>query len=537
MKKNLKRFLGAALAASMMLGMASISAYADPTTADTYSITVNDTTTGRDYKAYQIFTGEFTDVDGDVVLTEAEWGDGISDAGKAALDTEQDAQAGAEFAASKSGSELAALLADKLVASNAISATANAGTYVFSGLAAGYYFVTAGENESGYILKVVNEDVEAYPKAGAPTVVKKVKDINDSNDSSMSDWLDAADHDINDVVPFKLEATLPDSIDNFTSYRVKFVDTLSKGLTLAEDSITVTCGGETLTKDTDYKVIVTDKGEEGTGITIIVKDAKAAGANGKVIVNYNARLNEDAVIGSEGNPNVVKLKYTTDFEYDADNDDDWNKDEDSTSDNPDDHGDGKDDNDHDREGGETENDKVIVFTYKVVIDKVDENERPLTGAKFKLEKVVAGEANPVLVKEFTVTDEGQTSFEFEGIDDGTYRLTETETPAGYNSIEPVEFEVTASHTGEQVAGTYDATNEAAAPALIELSGDNDEGLIEFTVDAVNDDALTANVVNQKGAILPSTGGMGTKVLYGAGGAMVLVAGVLFVTRGGRGKDK
>ena len=146
-------------------------------------------------------------------------------------------------------------------------------------------------------------------------------------------------------------------------------------------------------------------------------------------------------------------------------------------------------------------------------------------------------AEPVLVKEFTVTDEGQTSFEFEGIDDGTYRLTETETPAGYNSIEPVEFVVRAAHTSEQVAGTYDATNEADDPELIRLSGGNGEGLIEFTADPSNDLALTANVVNQKGAILPSTGGMGTKVLYGAGGAMVLVAGVLLVTKRRMGEDK
>ena len=38
-----------------------------------------------------------------------------------------------------------------------------------------------------------------------------------------------------------------------------------------------------------------------------------------------------------------------------------------------------------------------------------------------------------------------TSFEWKGIDDGMYKLVETTTPAGYNTIDPIEFNVVAEH--------------------------------------------------------------------------------------------
>ena len=41
---------------------------------------------------------------------------------------------------------------------------------------------------------------------------------------------------------------------------------------------------------------------------------------------------------------------------------------------------------------------------------------------------------------------------------------------------------------------------------------------------------TANVANQAGAVLPSTGGMGTTVFYVLGAVLVVGAGVLLVTK-------
>lgn len=43
---------------------------------------------------------------------------------------------------------------------------------------------------------------------------------------------------------------------------------------------------------------------------------------------------------------------------------------------------------------------------------------------------------------------GVTTFEFKGIDDGEYKLVETTTPTGYNSIDDIQFTVEARHTEE-----------------------------------------------------------------------------------------
>ena len=49
-------------------------------------------------------------------------------------------------------------------------------------------------------------------------------------------------------------------------------------------------------------------------------------------------------------------------------------------------------------------------------------------------------------------------------------------------------------------------------------------------DTVEELSVTANVENQAGTLLPSTGGMGTTVFYVLGAVLVVGAGVLLVTK-------
>ena len=170
---------------------------------------------------------------------------------------------------------------------------------------------------------------------------------------------------------------------------------------------------------------------------------------------------------------------------------------------------------------------MIVFTYKTYIDKVDSENNPLDGAAFQLEKFVKDEdgsdtLNNVKGSWTTVgtiaAAADKTTFEFTGLDDGTYRLTETTTPAGYNTIDPIIFTVTATH-----AETSDN------PELITLSGTAPSGEITFTANS-GEGSLTTTVVNQSGPELPETGGMGTTLFYVIGGILVIGSGVLLIAR-------
>ena len=196
-------------------------------------------------------------------------------------------------------------------------------------------------------------------------------------------------------------------------------------------------------------------------------------------------MNKDAVIGSLGNPNEMYMEF---------------------SNNPND--------DQGGETGKTPVDKVIVFTYKTIVNKVDPEGQPLQGAEFTLEKKVGEE----WVEKAVVKNTEGTTFTFKGLDDGLYRLTETKTPAEYNTMNPnpLEFEITATHE-----------ETAVEPKLLTLKGNVTTGDVSFE-SSLENGSLTANVVNNKGSELPSTGGMGTTILYAAGTVMILAAAVFLV---------
>ena len=489
--KHIKRLASVLLALVMAVALA-IPAFADETT---YSITINNSAEGHTYEAYQIFTGDLaTDEAGKKILSNIVWGSGISEAGQTAL---ADAAAKAETLKTEADAKaFAKEVAPYLTTAAGSASTVSDGKYVISGLAAGYYLVKdqdaslAGDSDAytEYIIKVV-ADVTADPKSSVPTVEKKVKDTNDSTGET-SGWQDSADYDIGDSVPFQLKATLANNVSAYTTYKVVFHDTLSTGLTYNDDA-------KVTFNDTDVTSYFTINKENGA-LTISCGNVKAFSATDSsvITVEYTATLNDSATVGSDGNTNKVKLEY---------------------SNNPNKSGEGA------NETGNTPEDKVVVFTYKTIINKVDGENKPLTGAAFKLEKLIKGvegaEDTWTLVKEFTV-DEGNpaSAFEFTGLDDGTYKLTETVTPAGYNTIDPITFTITAAHSAE-----------AADPTLTSLVGSATAGEITFTANTT-EGSLSANVVNKSGATLPETGGMGTTVFYVVGSVLVLGAGVLLVTK-------
>lgn len=501
--KLFKKLLSYIIAFTMVLSLTTLLGgnvhAAEGTT--TYTLTLTGTATGHTYEAYQVFTG---DLSGDT-LSNVQWGSGVKWTG-----TETAAQI-----AEKLSNKTMSLedLTNQLSGENhKLSLTSPAKTVesskdstVINDLTAGYYLVKdqdgtqTGKSDAytKFIVDVVG-DTTAAIKSGVPTVTKKVQDTNDSTGET-SWWRDSADYDIGDDVPYQITGTMPANIADYTTYKYVFTDTMSKGLTYEHKdnergNAIIKIGKTTVTDSFTEKVeAVKDQDGKDTGETKVtwtcdnLKDISGVTLTPttKVVVTYSAKLNEKAVIGGTGNPNTVNLTY---------------------SNNPNNGGDG--------ETGKTPDDKNVVFTYKTVVNKVDQAGLSLKGAAFELEKKKS-DGTYISVKKFTADDK-TTTFEFNGLDDGDYRLTETTTPAGYNTITPIEFTISAEHD------TY-----ADEPTLISLSGNATTGEATFTA-SNTDGSLTTDVVNKKGSTLPSTGGMGTTLLYVAGGILVACAAAYVV---------
>ena len=483
--------------ASLLLALVMVFSLTATAFAEETTFTITAPENGHTYQVYQIFTGDLYDG----ILSNVKWGqNGTGTAGEAvpeAILSELEKTDGTDTA------KLAVITKYVNLSSDPYN-TVVGGTPL-TNVPAGYYLIKdvdgafEGKEDSytTYIVKVV-QDVTINPKSDVPEVEKKVKDINDSTDDAMTDWQDSADYDIGDSVPFQLKATLADNVSSYTTYKVVFHDTLSKGLTYNNDAKVYIDGTET----NGFTVTATVNADGTTTLTVSCDDVKALGAgNSSVItVEYTAKLNENAVLGSAGNPNEVKLEYSNNP----------NKSEAGSN-----------------ETGNTPEDTVIVFTYKTIINKVDGDKNPLTGAEFTLEKKVLktpanGENGTEAEYEWktitVVKNEEGTIFTFSGLDDGDYRLTETKTPAGYNTIDPIEFTVTAEH---------DVLSDN--PALTSLSGNATTGEITFTPNTT-DGSLSTDVVNNAGSTLPETGGIGTTIFYVLGSVLLVGAAVLLITK-------
>ena len=572
--KKFKKFAAAMLACIFALSMSM--------TAMAATITIEGNE-GHTYKAYQILTGTLKDG----VMTEVVWGDGVNATGTTALG---DAAVYAETLTTQSDArKMARTFVDNgyLSDTNATASTYADGTYTIEVAETGYYLITdtvadgSDESASAYIVKLVEGDtVEASPKGNVPVMEKKVVDINDSTDTAYSSLQDSADYDIGDTVTFTITVALPEEYSNYASYYMAITDHLSDGLDLVAGSFKLyyNNGGNdveiTDTTTVGAQVVYADDGAGGNDTNhfkYAIADLKniAEITNGtEIILTYDAVLNSEAVIGAEGNPNTASLTYQNDptyaetFEPTApsntpetsedgsevyndepdtpvydDEDDDGTGDDgktpgdevDTDPSNPaeDTDGDGKVDPEYVQ--AETPDDTVIVFTYELLVDKVDEEGAPLAGAAFTLYKQEAdadsennaaatacdieGYTDYYSVAEYTA-DGVDTTFTFQGLDDGNYLLVETTTPEGYNSIDPIEFKVTAGHQ-----------TTSDDPQLESITINN----TAFAGDAATGQ-ITTDVVNESGVELPETGGIGTTIFYVLGAVLVIGAGVLLVTK-------
>ena len=113
-----------------------------------------------------------------------------------------------------------------------------------------------------------------------------------------------------------------------------------------------------------------------------------------------------------------------------------------------------------------------------------------------------------------------------GINAGKYTITETEAPAGYNQLttaEEVETSLTGTYT--KTITIYYKTDAEGNKTITNEVTDEIAKEVEVAYDVV-----AKTVVNTTGAVLPSTGGIGTTIFYVVGGILVLGAGVLLITK-------
>lgn len=415
---------------------------------------------------------------------------------------------------------------------------------------AGYYLfedTTTSGIANPVILKMsANSKVAIEVKASVPQVEKKVKENTYDTDYASETiyaeqngskiplnygkgYNDVADYCIGDSVPFELIGTIPENFDEFKTYYYSFVDTLSKGLTYSNADKANTTVSLYDIKGGKYSFIAdvtdaftidfsTNRRTGDTNLTITCEDILKAipelTINSLLIVNYNATLNESAIVGYDGNPNEVYLVY---------------------SNNPTTPG----------GHGETPPDKVIVFTYKVDVNKYDTSQKPLEGAEFYLINSkgeyyssgsttgsywVKNEADAELLR-----SDKNGFFMVRGVDKGTYILREKTAPTGFKVLgHDIEFSVNAiilPDIDDDMAQNWTTVaKDALKQFSAKLLADIDNAVIDFEYSGPADSTVTLDIVNTKVYDLPGTGGMGTTIFYIAGGVLVAAAVVLIVVK-------
>lgn len=567
--KKARKLMAFLLATLMVMGMSMgvLAANANP-----HTITIDNSTSGYTYEAYQVFAGDYSEAEGVGKLSNITWGVGVNGdellkaLSQATLDGGgENPEYIEEFKDCGSAEDVAKVLAGKThdddlakkfadVVNKHLSATVagstNActeGKYTIQVEGDGYYFVkntAVPATESSYTryLLLVVDDATATHKGTYPTADKAIVDNGDKDINEAS---------IGDEIFYKITGTMPENIGDYNTYYYVFTDTLSAGLTY-NDNIKVMIGENDVTR---YFY----KNNNGNVITIGMDDILelenvtafnpridiAAGT--EIEITYSATLNENATIAETGNDNSVTLEYSNDPNQSGEG-----KSNDTPPENP-----------NTPPGttyptGDTPTSKVTTYTTEITIHKVDGSSNALAGAAFRI--TGAGVKTVVTTGEVYVQNVGGTYYK---LADGTYTTTipasaddplYASTTTKYvkenkttidTAVEDVEAEAFVNSAGE-LTFTGLGAGEYTISEIVTPEGYNSAADITFTISfdpatqkftssnpnvAIGaDNKFDVTVVNLSGSTLPSTGGMGTTIFYIVGGVLVLVAVVLLVTR-------
>lgn len=428
---------------------------------------------------------------------------------------------------------------------NVTAVNAVDGSVKFSGLGYGYYLtdeVTAVQDThsaaSLILTNTANPNAQVNIKSDYPTLIKKINE-----DDNNVGWNDIGDYEIGQTVPYYHDTYVPD-MNGYQTYKMIFHDKMDNALTFNKDSVSITISSNKKSytlKSNEFKV-VENSGEdtfyaEIPDLKAIVDKQFPEGMNNNentygqsVRLNYNATLNDNASTrtGRAGFENAVRLEY---------------------SNNPDSDGNGS--------TGTTPWDTVVCFTYKINGLKVNNHNKLLKNAKFRL---YSDEncTNEVYVKEspngyvvmnrdslggtdhtggarpssaVEMASDAKGVFTILGLDQGTYYLKETDSPAGYRELQdPIVITIKPTFTDER--NNYNAGEgatektlqklEATAHVKEFLDGAYKESNTNLKTD-VTDGSANITVVNYVGTKLPITGSNLTMICLGAGTITVVGA--------------
>ena len=529
---------------TLLLSLVMLCALAMPAMAaePMYSITINGAVVGHTYTAYQVFKGVYYKEDGAAgkeYLSDVQWGDGVNGADildelrtNETLKSKFESVDSAEKAAyalqtmkdkSEELDEFARVVGNHLTGTSAgTTGAVTADTEVkINDLIAGYYFVkdtgtiNAGEIATKFLVEVVG-NAKVTVKAQAPEFEKQIVKEN-------GDTANGTSANVGDTVKFRLTAKVPD-MASFDKYTFTMHDTLSKGLTFNNDSVKVTVGDTTVSADKYTLTYPTAKDSKDT-FTIAFSETqlkdlvKHTGGTGEetdfgatIVVEYTATLNKDALENRKlynSNAEDGAETNTAYLEY---------------SNSPSNTGAGT--------TSKTPDAPVYVYNFDIFVHKYDgtandgNKNKKLEGAVFVLYKSENGEkkyyklneknevewvteAQKDSAKQMTTNTDGCTAFN--GLQEGTYFLEEIEAPKGYNKLtKPVQVEIKAFYNGN---GTLDSTKSS------DLACARDTGY-----------SKEVYIANKAGAVLPSTGGIGTTIFYVLGSILVLGAAVLLIVK-------
>ena len=584
MKTNKNR-LFAALTATTLALTPCFAAGTMTAFAANHNLTINNAegdNATHSYKAYQIITGTKA-ADNDDTLSNMKWGSDVdSDKFIAAL-TDNATALGIDSSKLNTIEGVAAQLAsikdakkiEKLAklfnAEGADAILKGSGTALNAGTATsvadGWYLIkddstlnnTNGPKvRSANLLQIVG-DTTITAKYDIPSIDKVI-------DDGSADGIDYSTGAVGDVVKYKINSAVP-NVTGYNKYFFVIDDKLSDGLTFEaadQAAFAVTINGAAAPADS-YTVTYTDE-----TFKLVFKDCVTA-FNGKagqpIVVSYQATLNDKIDVTQSGNTNESKLTYSNDPNINSDG---------NGTDHP-------DEPDNDDPFGVTPWDQISTFSTQVELFRVHNAGAALKGAEFTLastggnmmalksEVTFTEDTNGeyYLLKDGTytktapVTGENSTvdkyqstdtmykktttftrldnatdgvdikgevaadgTLTFKGLKPGTYKLTETKTPTGYNTITPIDF---------SISGAIGATGGCTWGLNVDHASVKNKVVTQG--DATTESKLAFNVENIKGSVLPETGGIGTKMFYLFGSAFVIGASTFIVTKKRVGEDK